>query len=343
MNNKEGNVPPKKEEANYIDKIIKENCQNLVPFIVRKIFGLHFDEMKNLPEIKQQMTREKEPDFLRIIYNSDYQDGVIVQLEFETTDFKKMDKRMLEYMALLHKKTEKPVLQFVLYLGKGQATMNQVIKFGRLNYSFEIINIEDFNYQEFIHSDRSEEVILSLLANSDDLSKEELLDLILHRLVALNKDTLAAKKFVNQLIMLSRLRNLQYLTIKKIQDMNSTIFDINTDVLYLQGIERGIEKGIEKGMEKGIEKGNELGELRKSIIGIQNMTAKKVDKELIADFLELEIKFVKKIQQQLLKKEKINALLKKADMAVEKIAESLKVHPILVKILKEDLQKKRKK
>ena len=44
-----------------------------------------------------------------------------------------------------------------------------------------------------------------------------------------------------------------------------------------------------------------------------------------------------------MKKDKINLLLKAGNVKMEAIAEKLKVHPILVKLLKEDLQKKRKK
>ena len=138
--------------------------------------------------------------------------------------------------------------------------------------------------------------------------------------------------------MLSRFRNLHNLTIKKFENMSAIAFDINTDLLYLRGIKRGEEKGIEKGIEQGIEKGI----LKKSIIGIQNMTEKKMDKSLIADVLELKLTFVNQIQKNLLKKEEIFKLLKKKDNTVEAIAKKLKVHPILVEILKEDLANTKK-
>jgi len=64
MDTKKGNANFKKGEANYIDKIIKENCANLVPFLFKKILKTDIIKIKNLPEIKQQITREKEPDFL---------------------------------------------------------------------------------------------------------------------------------------------------------------------------------------------------------------------------------------------------------------------------------------
>ncbi|MCG6553483.1 MAG: hypothetical protein L7F77_14265 [Candidatus Magnetominusculus sp. LBB02] len=36
-------------------------------------------------------------------------------------------------------------------------------------------------------------------------------------------------------------------------------YDIETDILYRQGLERGIEKGLARGIERGIEKGLERG------------------------------------------------------------------------------------
>ena len=178
MSNKEGNYSAEKREANYIDKIIKENCGNMVPFILRKIFDVEFERIENLPELKQQVTLEKEPDFLRKIYNEEYPEGVILHLEFETADSAKMDARMLLYLSLLYQKLQKPVLQFVLYFGIGNAEMNTEIKFGDINYKFNVISIEGFSYKEFVVSNTPEEVILALLADREDLTYEQIIELI---------------------------------------------------------------------------------------------------------------------------------------------------------------------
>lgn len=339
MSKHKGNLPNDKHQANYIDKIIKENCGNLVPFLFKRALQTDILKIENLPEIKQQITKEKEPDFLRLIYNSNYPDGAVVQFEFESKDFQKMDKRMLEYVGILHKRTEKPVLQFVVYLGVGKAKMNTTISFGQLHYAFTVINIQDFDYQDFLNSDYPEEVLLSLFASHQNISTEELVKQIVKRLVELKGDSLATKKFINQLIMLSRLRNLQNQTIKTVNDMNDIGFDVNTDILYLQGIEKGIETGIQKGIVKGTEKGR----LKQSIISIQNMTKEKIKKATIAKFLEIEVDFIEKIQQQLTKKDKIEAALLTKNADLEAIAKQLNVHPILVEILQEDLKKKSRK
>lgn len=149
---------------------------------------------------------------------------------------------MLEYVGMLHKNTGKPVLQFVVFLGVGKAKMNTTISFGQLQFSFTVINIQDFDYQDFLKSIYPEEVLLSLFASHKNISTHELVERIIRRLVELKGDSLATKKFINQLIMLSRLRNLQNQTIKTVNDMNDIGFDVNTDILYLQGIEKGAEK-----------------------------------------------------------------------------------------------------
>ena len=48
-----------------------------------------------------------------------------------------------------------------------------------------------------------EEVLLSILANREDLQPEALITLILQRLVALRGDSLATRKFIKQLEIIS--------------------------------------------------------------------------------------------------------------------------------------------
>jgi len=109
---------------------------------------LKFYKLQNLAAIKHQATLEKEPDFLRIIYNDDYPKGAIVQLEFETSDDAEMLERMLLYLGMEYKRSKKPVLQYVLYLGAGKSKMNAALGFGQLKYGFTVLNIEDFSYKQ---------------------------------------------------------------------------------------------------------------------------------------------------------------------------------------------------
>ena len=183
MGNNTKSNPFGKGEGNYIDKIIKENCQEMKSFIFEKFCGLEWNKTEPLPDTKQQITREREPDFLHIIYSDDYPKGAVVHIEFETSDSQKMCRRMLEYTGVFHLKTNKPVLQYVIYLGKGKAKMKRNIKWLRLDYSFAVINIEDYSYLEFLDSDFPEGIIFSLMANHEGISTGDLTELIIRRLV----------------------------------------------------------------------------------------------------------------------------------------------------------------
>jgi len=113
---------------------------------------------------------------------------------------------MLEYTGILHKKTKKPVLQYVIYLGKGKAKMKRKINWPRLDYSFVVIDIEDYSYKEFLNSEFPEGIIFSLMANHEGLSVNELTELIVRRLVKNKEDKNTNTKFINQLIMFARFR-----------------------------------------------------------------------------------------------------------------------------------------
>lgn len=52
------------------------------------------------------------------------------------------------------------------------------------------------------------------------------------------------KRYLQQLEVISNLRNLQALTVQTLDDMELT-YDLKSDIRFKQGIEKGIEKGIE--------------------------------------------------------------------------------------------------
>ena len=55
-------------------------------------------------------------------------------------------------------------------------------------------------------------------------------------------------------------------------------YDIETDGLYLEGLEKGIEKGIEKGRKEGLEKGISLKErdFTLKLWGLQEFSLEKI-------------------------------------------------------------------
>ena len=106
---------------------------------------------------------------------------------------------------------------------------------------FELINIHTFNHTQLLQSQVPDVIILAILADYAPEKAESILRLILRQLKAVCQNQSELSKYIKQLVVLSRLRKIENLTIKITQDMPIT-YDVKTDYLYNMGIKEGIEK-----------------------------------------------------------------------------------------------------
>ncbi|MEO1257127.1 MAG: hypothetical protein AAFY41_19925, partial [Bacteroidota bacterium] len=114
---------------------------------------------------------------------------------------------------------------------------------------FDLQNIHDLDSEDLSNSTIPEEIVLSILANYPKHDAAQVISSIILRLKQLARNEDELRRYLQQLVVLSRLRKLEVLTRKQVEDMPIT-YDITTDGLYQQGIERGIEQGIERGIEQ---------------------------------------------------------------------------------------------
>jgi len=85
---------------------------------------------------------------------------------------------------------------------------------------------------------------------------------------------------------LSKLRKLQEITIKKIEAM-PIIYDLETDIRFLQGIEQGIEEQTRK-----------QEEANKSKI-IEMLKVGRLSIEEIADYRDVSVEYINELKEQL--------------------------------------------
>ncbi len=328
-------LPASKKEGNKYDKLIKENLPVLAPVLIEVLIGLKDYRLVALPQVKLQSTVEKEPDFMQKVLDARTPEGRILQIEFEGQDEEITDWRMQEYAGLEGKIYTLEIEQHLIYYGKGKPkNIKGRIKHTHYTYRYKVHYISSVSYRRFLYSEDPEVVVFAILAKPDGTSVQEIIRLIIERLIQLKGDEIALKKFIRQLLMLSMKRKLQAETKKQINDMLD-YQDIEEDVFYQIGEERGLKQGMEKGIEKGIEKGMEKGEAIKNIIAIRNMLAKNFLLKTIAEILEVRPAFVTKIKNQLKSEPQIVALLKEG-IPISAIATQLKVLPVLVEVLKKE-------
>lgn len=173
-------------------------------------------------------------------------------MEFQTSDDPRMVYRMAEYRAILQRKYEIPVRQFVIYLGTSEPKMRTTLFQEEEIKGFELKDIRKLPVNEVLESDVPEEIVLSILTDYPKADAEAVIGRIIQKLKNVSRDETTFKKSLQQLVTLSRIRKLEQETEKQVEAMPIT-YDIETDYLYNKGIEKGIERGILKGIESKTE------------------------------------------------------------------------------------------
>ncbi len=299
------NQNQKQEYANAYDKILKENLIETIKPFFKQLFGFEI-ENKQIEYIQPslQKTMEVEADFLAKIKHQNPADDFVLHIEFQTKDHLTMELRMNFYQGFIRTSHNISIQQYVIYLGKGKSQMKTFIKDKNLDFRYDLINFEDIDVDTFINSDIPEVVILGILADYKGKKPENIVDIIIEKVLNTNVALDKKRKCVKQLEVLSKLRNLQETIQQKTNNM-AFEYDIETDIRYLQGIGKGEEIGIEKGLEKGIEKGRKEGREETVYDSILRMNEKKMDSIVIADILNVtEQKVIEIINKEIKNKQK---------------------------------------
>ena len=245
MPNKKQDKPP----GNIYDRIFRENAEQLFIPLIKKLLNLNIKSYKALP-IKFPKTSENEVDFLYEIEEPDNSKWIL-HIEFQSKNDPQMLERMQEYHSKIYKKFKLPVKPLVINLGQQKFTARTQLKPEEIFTGYQLINVYELSADELLQDQIPEVVVLALLANYKAEQIESVLRLIvqqLKRIVTTEKDL---TRYINQLLILSRLRNFETET-EIILDNMPVTYDIEKDGLFLKGVKRGEKQGIEKGIEKGL-------------------------------------------------------------------------------------------
>ncbi len=274
MTEKRKNKDKKDEDSgNIYDRIFRENARTI--FIPLIQFQLKIDITRyEALEFKMSRTREREVDFLYKIFDKNGKVSIL-HLEFQTKNDKEMLARIQEYHALIYRKHKFPIRHIVIYLGKRKSTMKNKLAPGHVFSGFDIINITAIDPNQLISTQIPEMVIMALLGNLKKDQVEKILNDIVEKLQKLTDSKDLMSKYINQLLILARIRNLQKIVSQKIDDMPIDFnYDVEKDGLYLRGIEKGMEKGIAKSVWNLYKGGCSIKFIAKNL----NLTIQQVEK-----------------------------------------------------------------
>jgi hypothetical protein len=277
---------------NEYDRIIKENIEAVILPLSDKLFGIRPEAMEEIT-VDLHLTLERKPDVTRRITDEQGRKSIL-HIEFQVSDETEMVLRMQTYRALLQEVHQLPIRQFVVYLGQKKPIMktrvSELISGDSNNFEFELIDIQQYNYERLLSSDIPEEILLAVLGDFQNESPKAVVAKVLSQLQATSQNVNRLQRYVRQLVVMSKLRNLQEETLLNIEKMPFD-FDIETDVFYRRGKEAGEkEKEAEKEQEKEREKERMVYEMLRD--GVLRL-------EKIADYAHVSVDYVKELQQQL--------------------------------------------
>ncbi len=279
--NKDKSSP--KGHTNIYDRIFRENAGKIFMPLIQQQLKLDIKQAQPITE-KLTKTIERETDFLyKLITNQN--ESLILHIEFQSHSDKEMVYRMAEYHGLILRKYKLPIRHVVVYLGKEKVNMSSKLKNTEAFSSFDLISLNELDPDLFLSSQIPELILLALLGNYKKEETELILQRILKNLKSKANSENDLRKYLIQLSFLARLRKVQKETLKILETMPITI-DIETDELYLKGVEQGIEMANTK-YEKYLE--GSISKLRNRNLSIQD----------IADVLSISVEKVKNILKEL--------------------------------------------
>ncbi|GAB3997729.1 hypothetical protein GCM10028807_43500 [Spirosoma daeguense] len=305
------------------DKIIKENIEGILLPLARKVLAL--PEPEGLIEIPDdlQYTIERKPDFLKMVTNAAGDGLFVLQLEFQTRDEPDMLSRMLFYAAQLYGKYKLPIKQYVFYIGSRPARMRRELEQEDLLFRFHVRNVVDVPYSDFLNTDKPEEMVLAILGNMGNEPPVKVVQQILNAIKAIEPSQLALGKFFRQIEVLSKLRNIQSVVIEQFEAM-AIVYDLETDIRYLQGKQKGAEeallRGVQEGLKEGLKEGRQVGIQEGRQVGIQE--GRQVG---IQEGRQVGIQEGRQVGMQETQREAVKGLLRLGVLTIEQIATALDV------------------
>jgi len=268
------------------DRIFKENAQYIFIPLIEMELGIKIKSFKSLPsELPKTIGRRVD-----VLYQIENESGTeqILHIEFQTSDDKMMLERTAEYHGIIYRKYLLPIRHVVIYVGKGRAKMRTKLKEDEVFRGFDLINIHTIDTNKLLSSQVPEVVILALLSDYGEERTEAILRLILRRLKTASVSDNDLNKYIEQLILLSKLRKLETVTAKIISDMPIT-YDIEQDYFYQQGIQKERERTKQEREKAKQDKIHTI----KALLAMKNLS---VDK--IAEITNTTVEFVAKIKQE---------------------------------------------
>jgi hypothetical protein len=286
-----------KKELKRFDLVLKEIFSRAVGKIISIATGEKIKEKLEDINGEVKLLKSLRPDML-------FKAGdKIFHIEIQAQQDKTLPKRMLLYSVGIEEKFGKEPIQIVLFVGKGNpppSYFKSEFKF----LKFKVVDLKKIDPDEFLKSDKPEEVVLGVLAGKYK-EKPEVFKKVIRKISKIVKNKKELLKYMEDISFLGSLFDVEI----KVEPMPIQI-DIRKTLFYKwgekegekKGEKRGIVKGLKKGLIKGLKQGKQEG-LKEGILGIIQVKFGSSKAKLIKNLLDRvnDITRLEKIKKEVIK------------------------------------------
>jgi len=293
-----------KKELRRFDLVLKEIFSRAVGKIISIATGEKIEE--KLEDINRELKflKSLRPDML-------FKAGEkIFHIEIQAQQDKTLPKRMLLYSVGIEEKFGKEPIQILLFVGKGNpppSYFKSEFKF----LKFKVVDWKKIDPDEFLKSEKPEEVVLGVLAGKYR-EKPEVFKKVIRKISKIVKNKKELLKYMEDISFLGSLFDVEI----KAEPMPIQI-DIRKTLFYKWGEQKGFEKGKKEGLKegeqrgliKGIKQGKQEGlkeGLKEGILGIIQVKFGSSKAKLIKNLLDKinDINRLEKIKKEVIRAEK---------------------------------------
>jgi predicted transposase YdaD len=223
-----------KKELKRFDLVLKEIFSRAVGKLISIAMGEKIEE--NLEDINRELKflKSLRPDML-------FKAGdKIFHIEIQAQQDKTLPKRMLLYSVVIEEKFGKEPVQIVLFVGKGNPPPSY-FKSEFKTLKFKVVDLKKINPDEFLRSDKPEEVVLGVLAGKYR-EKPEVFKKVIRKISKIVKNKKELLKYMEDISFLGGLFDVEI----KAEPMTIQI-DIRKTLFYKWGEMEGEKRGEKRG------------------------------------------------------------------------------------------------
>jgi hypothetical protein len=230
-----------KKELKRFDLVLKEIFSRAIGKIISIATGEKIEEKLEDINREVKLLKSLRPDML-------FKAGEkIFHIEIQAQQDKTLPKRMLLYSVGIEEKFGKEPVQIVLFVGKGNpppSYFRSEFKF----LKFKVVDWKKIKPDEFLKSEKPEEVVLGVLAGKYR-EKPEVFKKVIRKISKIVKNKKELLKYMEDISLLGGLFDVEI----KAEPMPIQI-DIRKTLFYKWGEKEGEKRGEKRGILKGLKK-----------------------------------------------------------------------------------------